>query len=78
MDILHTENWLEQLERILVSSGNRDTGEVIRNICDLAAEMGRGAGEALLEAHPELFAYGPALTDAFRQMISAQIGRAHV
>jgi len=34
--------------------------------------MGHDTGEALLDSHPELFAYQPALTEAFRQMITAQ------
>lgn len=53
-----------ELERILRSTGDRDTGVIIREICDLAAEMGDDAAEALLEQHPDLFELAKPLAEA--------------
>ena len=40
-----------ELERVLKSTGDRDTGIILREICDLAAEMGDETAEALLARH---------------------------
>lgn len=61
----------KDLERVLKSLEHRDRADVFRDIADLAAAMGRDAGEALLDAHPGLFAYTPALTNAYRQFVIA-------
>lgn len=69
MDALNTDYWWGRLEPILASSEGRDADELITEICDLGAEIGNDAGEALLEAHPELFEYKPTLIKVFEQMV---------
>jgi hypothetical protein len=70
--MLTTGHWKEQLERLLRSSRGREPTQIINDIRDLGVAMGHDAGEALLDAHPELFAYQPALTAAFGRMVNAQ------
>jgi hypothetical protein len=70
--MLATNRWKEDLERLLAASQDRSPTERINSIRDLGLAMGHEAGEALLQAHPELFAHQPALTEAFRRMILAQ------
>lgn len=70
MDTFPADSWLERLERILAAAENRDPGELIREIADLAAKMGVDAADELLSAHPELLTYKPALTNAFQLMIN--------
>jgi hypothetical protein len=72
MDTLATDIWKTSLERILASFEGRDTGKLITQICNLAADMGHDAGEALLEAHPEFYAYKTRLTSAFDQAVLAR------
>ena len=67
-----TSSWTEDLHRLLASSKGRTPTELINDIRDLGIAMGHDAGEALLDAHPELFAYQPMLTEAFGRMVHAQ------
>jgi hypothetical protein len=49
------QEWKSKLERLLRSADDRNADTLINEICDLAAEMGDSAAEALLERHPDLF-----------------------
>ena len=70
---MNQNQWKEDLERLLRLSGNRDPSDLIKDICDLAARIGEDAAETLLEAHPELFKYKPALTQAYcRRVLSRE------
>jgi hypothetical protein len=64
--------WKDRLERILGSLQGHNPTELINAIRDLGIAMGHDAGEGLLDAHPELFSYRPALTAAFGKMVQAQ------
>jgi hypothetical protein len=63
------QKWKSELERILRSVGDRDTGIIIQEICDLAADMGDDAAEALLEEHPDLFELAKPLVQANLQRL---------
>lgn len=67
-----TSSWREDLERLLQGSRDRAPTEVINSIRDLGIAMGHDTGEALLDTHPEFFAYQAALTRVFAQMVHAQ------
>ena len=60
--MLNTSSWKENLERLLEASQGRTPTELINDIRDLGVSMGHDAGEALLDAHPELYSHQPALT----------------
>jgi hypothetical protein len=68
----HAENQFlkDDLERLLLSSKEGTPTEVINGIRDLG--MGHETGEALLDNHPEFFAYQAALTRTFAEMVHAQ------
>ena len=67
-----TSSWKNDLERLLLSSQERTPTEVINRIRDLGIAMGHETGEALLDNHPEFFAYQTALTRTFAEMVHAQ------
>ena len=67
-----TGSWKDDLERLLLSSNERTPTEVINGIRDLGIAMGHEAGDALLDDHPEFFAYQTALTRTFAEMVHAQ------
>jgi hypothetical protein len=56
--------WKSKLERLLRSADDRNADTIINEICDLAAEMGDSAAEALLEQHPDLFELTGPLAEA--------------
>lgn len=62
MSQLETNHWKEDLERLLNSSLDRNPGDLITDLCDLASAMGYDDAEALLDAHPSFFDHAPALT----------------
>ena len=66
------KSWKDDLEHILRNARDRTPTQLINSIRDLGAAMGLDAGEALLDSHPELFAYRPMLTKAFVEMVHAQ------
>ena len=66
------EWWKAELVGLLESSNDRQPAEVIRGIRELAVAMGLDVGEALLDTYPELFAYGPTLTQTYRRHVHAQ------
>ncbi|TPL01916.1 hypothetical protein FJ938_20080 [Mesorhizobium sp. B2-4-14] len=66
------KSWKVDLERLLQSLWDRTPTEVINSIRDLGVAMGPDASEALLDSHPEFFAYRPALTQIFADMVHAQ------
>lgn len=65
-------SWKDQLEGFVASAGERTPTELINGIRDIGVAMGHDAGEALLNSHPELFAYRPMLTRTFIEMVHAQ------
>lgn len=72
MDTPAAGGWKENLEGVLASSRRRSPTELINRIRDLGLVMGHDAGEAVLNAHPELLRHQPELTAAFREIIAAQ------
>jgi hypothetical protein len=69
MNIPGANRWKEELEFLLRSIEERDTGELIHDICDFAAAIGYDACDELLATHPEFFAYQSRLTNLFRQFV---------
>lgn len=56
-----TNQWKQDLERLLASSQDSDPDDLLRDLRDLGAALGDDAAEALLDAHPDLFGYSPTL-----------------
>jgi hypothetical protein len=77
MDVNEVGRWREELSQILKFCQERDPTELIDQLCRLAQAMGDEAAEALLSAHPDLFDYKPALTQAFyRRVVRKEIAEA--
>ena len=66
---MKTSHWKEDLVQLLESSCDRDPGDLITDICALAAAMGEDSAEELLNAHPQLYDYAPTLTRAYCQRV---------
>jgi hypothetical protein len=62
--MLDVQDWRGDLVALLEASEGRDPAEIVKCIHDLAADMGDGVAEALLDSNPELFDHAPALTRA--------------
>ena len=62
-------NWQVGLERILDAPAERDTLQLIQEVCDFAAEIGHDNGDALLDACPQLLQYRPSFVDEFRHNV---------
>lgn len=69
MNDVKLSHWKVDLETILGAPAERDTLDLITEICDFAADIGYENGDAVLDAFPELFETRPSLASDFRNLI---------
>jgi hypothetical protein len=67
MDARAPNPWTEKLEGLLDPPRERDPGELIKAVWEVAISMGHDAADDLLDAHPELFRFFPLLGRAYGQ-----------